>query len=61
VGLFIGAWLSGLVVEHYTLSGGGHDWQAIWLVPAVGATGVLILFAVLFRPRAGSDSAEPAT
>ncbi len=61
VGLFIGAWLSGLVVEHYTLAGGGHDWQAIWLVPAVGATGVLILFAVLFRPRAGSDSAEPAT
>ncbi len=61
VGLFIGAWLSGLVVEHYTLAGGGHDWQAIWLVPAVGATGVLILFAVLFRPRAGSDPAEPAT
>ena len=61
VGLFIGAWLSGLVVEHYTLAGGGHDWQAIWLVPAVGATGVLILFAVLFRPRAGGDSAEPAT
>ena len=61
VGLFIGAWLSGLVVEHYTLAGGGHDWQAIWLVPAVGAAGVLILFAVLFRPGAGSDSAEPAT
>ena len=61
VGLFIGAWLSGLVVEHYSLAGGGHDWQAIWLIPAVGAAGVLILFAVLFRPRAGSDPAEPAT
>ena len=51
LGLFIGAWLSGRVVEHYTLAGGGHDWQAIWLIPAAGAGAVFILFALLFRPR----------
>ncbi len=58
LGLFIGAWLSGRVVEHYTLAGGGHDWQAIWLVPAVGAGGVLILFALLFRPPADTEAAR---
>jgi nucleoside transporter len=61
VGLFIGAWLSGWVVGRYTLAGGGHDWQAIWLIPAAGAAAVLILFALLFRPRAGSGTAEPAS
>jgi nucleoside transporter len=60
-GLFIGAWLSGWVVERNTLAGGGHDWQTIWLIPAAGAAAVLILFALLFRPRAASGTAEPAT
>ncbi len=60
LGLFIGAWLSGRVVEHYTLAGGGHDWRAIWLVPAIGAGAVFILFALLFRPRP-ADAASART
>jgi uncharacterized membrane protein YeaQ/YmgE (transglycosylase-associated protein family) len=48
-GLFIGAWLSGRVVQMYT-TGAGHDWTAIWLVPAIGAAIILAVFAVLFRP-----------
>jgi nucleoside transporter len=55
VGNFIGAWASGRVVEHYAVvSPTGtvtHDWQSIWLVPAVGAFVVLLIFAALFRPR----------
>ncbi|MGI9076117.1 MAG: nucleoside permease [Gemmatimonadaceae bacterium] len=54
VGLFIGAWISGRVVETYatTLQSGAvaHDWRSIWLVPAAMAVIVLIVFAVLFRP-----------
>jgi nucleoside transporter len=49
VGNFIGAWASGRVVERYATAG-GHDWNAIWMVPAVGAAVILVVFALLFRP-----------
>jgi len=51
VGYFIGAFVSGRVVGAYELPGGGHDWPSIWIVPALGAAAVLVLFAILFRPR----------
>jgi nucleoside transporter len=50
VGYFIGAFVSGRVVDAYVTSG-GHDWGKIWMVPAVGAAIILVLFAALFRPR----------
>jgi nucleoside transporter len=54
VGMFIGAWASGQVVQHYTLGAPGetvlHAWRSIWIVPAVAAAAVLALFALLFRP-----------
>ncbi|MFN8005822.1 MAG: nucleoside permease [Terriglobia bacterium] len=60
VGMFLGAWLSGHIVQSYSsLADGGarlvHDWERIWLVPALGALGVLILFAFFFRPQTESD------
>ena len=55
VGMFIGAWASGRVVQGFSrvLPDGAmaHDWGRIWLVPAVGAALVLVLFAVAFNPR----------
>jgi nucleoside transporter len=50
VGMAIGAWLSGQVVDAFRVPGGGHDWRSIWTVPAVMALAVLIAFAILFRP-----------
>ena len=50
VGMFIGSWLSGLVVDMY-VAGDGHAWDRIWIVPAVWAAAVLALFALLFRDR----------
>jgi nucleoside transporter len=54
VGMFIGSWASGRVVDAYAAAG-GHDWTPIWVIPAAGAFVVLLLFAAVFRapnPRA---------
>ena len=54
VGLYIGSWVSGKVVDAYAITGPNgvvtHDWRSIWLVPAVGAGIILVVFALLFRP-----------
>src|SRR4051812_17825954 len=57
VGMFIGSWASGKVVDAY-VAGSGHDWQRIWMVPAAGAAFVLLLFALFFR--GGAPAPETA-
>jgi MFS family permease len=67
VGMLIGSLIAGWVVEgRQVMEAGtivGHEWQAIWLVPAAMSFGVLILFALLFNERAvgGKTGAEAAT
>ena len=60
VGYFIGAFVSGRVVDAYVTGGGGHDWRQIWMVPAIGAAVILLLFAVAFRPgrRLAADGGQ---
>jgi nucleoside transporter len=60
VGMVIGANLSGEVVAHFTVAGTADvaqiiQWQQIWLVPALIAGVILILFASLFKENQ-SDS-----
>jgi nucleoside transporter len=51
IGMLIGSWGSGRVVDMFSAGAAGHLWERIWIVPAVGAAAVLALFAVFFRPR----------
>jgi len=55
VGWFLGSWSAGKVVQFYSFTQGidivGHDWQRIWVIPAVAAAVVLVLFQLFFRPR----------
>src|SRR5450631_4593302 len=43
VGMFIGTWFSGFVVDNYKIYSpvARHDWRGIWLVPAYIAAAVL--------------------
>jgi nucleoside transporter len=56
-GMFVGSFIGGWVVDLYAGVGGDpgrHDWTSIWLVPAAMAIGVLVLFALFFRPSTKS-------
>ncbi len=48
LGMLIGFHVAGLVVDRYVLAG-GHDWRAVWLVPAAIAAAILVAFAIAFR------------
>ena len=51
LGMFIGTWFSGFIVDNYQLSASTHNWQSIWLVPAFIAAAVLIYFILAFREK----------
>jgi len=61
VGMLIGFWVAGKVTDHF-VAVPGHDWQSIWLFPAVFALGVFLAFLVAFREqRPASLSAAAKT
>ncbi|MEY2855528.1 MAG: hypothetical protein RL030_2660 [Pseudomonadota bacterium] len=63
VGQLIGSWAAGAVVDHYTVAtdeGTRHLWRAIWMVPAVMAFVVLVLFLVFFRDPGAHRASRPA-
>lgn len=55
LGMFVGSWLSGYVVDYYarTVAGGAvvHNWRAIWLFSAVSSAAVLLLFLFNFHDK----------
>jgi nucleoside transporter len=60
LGMFVGAWLSGAVVDHYHLvipvGGVTYEWRSIWLFSSVISVLVLIVFFLTFSEK--NDSAK---
>ncbi len=54
IGMMIGSLVSGPIVDAYVTSG-GHDWKAIWLIPAGIAVLVVILFLLFFKDNRKSN------
>ncbi len=48
IGMFIGSYISGFVVDLYNADG-VHNWTSIWMVPAGLAVVILLGFAFFFR------------
>lgn len=50
LGMVIGTWFSGKVVDYYNVNG-IREWQNIWMVPVYVAAAVMIYFALAFRDK----------
>jgi MFS family permease len=48
VGMLIGFWFAGIIAERYSTAD-GHDWNNIWMIPAVISFVIMLLFALLFK------------
>jgi nucleoside transporter len=61
VGAFVGTTLAGQVLAMYTFTDSSgairHQWQKIWIAPALGATAVLLIFIAFFRDRVPRSAA----
>jgi hypothetical protein len=55
LGMLIGSWVSGSVVDYYALAaastGAGHNWRAIWVFASVFSGVVLLLFLATFSEK----------
>ena len=64
-GYVLGALVSGQVVGAFaTTAADGtvtHDWHRIWTYPAAMAFAILVIFAVLFRPKLQTPSSQTAS
>ncbi|UZR94506.1 nucleoside permease [Chondrinema litorale] len=57
IGMFIGSFISGQVVEAYTIPE-GHIWETIWLIPASLAAVVLVVFLIFFSEKKSVNKPE---
>ncbi|MFV8226053.1 MFS transporter, partial [Christiangramia aquimixticola] len=49
VGMLVGFYVAGLITNAYVTGDKMHDWETIWIYPAVFAFGVMLLFALFFK------------
>lgn len=49
IGMLVGFWVAGKIVDKNLIADGAHAWQEVWMFPALFAAAVLVLFAVFFK------------
>jgi nucleoside transporter len=49
IGMLVGFWVAGQIVDQNVLANGNHSWVDIWKFPALFALGVFVLFAFFFK------------
>ena len=49
LGMLVGFKVAGIISDKYLISEGVHNWQDIWIFPAVFAVIVMILFVLFFK------------
>jgi len=49
IGMMVGFKIAGIISDKYLISEGVHNWQDIWIFPAIFAIAILVLFALFFK------------
>jgi len=49
LGLLVGNFISGQVIEHFSVTGKTYDWNSIWAVTSFASLALLLAFILLFR------------
>jgi MFS family permease len=64
IGMFVGSLFCGRIVDLYASTGSDgsvlHNWRNIWMVPALGAAIVLLIFWFGFRDEKPTTESVPA-
>jgi nucleoside transporter len=66
LGMMIGYYISGPIVDHWKTGPAMHDWKSIWLIPGGISVGVMLLFLLFFSDKnrteaqPGLDIEEPS-
>jgi nucleoside transporter len=65
MGMFVGSWISGVLVDRLTLTAANgtvtHDWRAVWLSAAVISAVVLAAFLLIFSEKEVREAESPAS
>jgi len=66
LGMMIGYYISGPIVDHWKTAPNMHDWKSVWLIPGGISVAVMLLFILFFSDRKrtetqpGLDIEEPS-